>query len=116
MSNPRASLRGRRVVVAAADPRLVRYVTHVLHEADCRVFQAYDALAAYTLASGVIQVDGDTLINALRRRLPRLPVLHLSAGEQRDREVEANLPPDVPTLEEPFTDGQLLQAVRATLS
>ena len=128
MPNPRVSLRGCRIVVAAADPRLVAYVSHVLTEADCRVFRAYDAQAVAELAlGGTLQVDlvvtnscvgeveGDTLVAALRRHLPRLPVLHISAGTAQDREVAANVPADVPTLEEPFTDEQLLQAVRSLL-
>ena len=128
MSHPRATLRGCRVVVAAADPRLVAYVSHVLTEADCRVFRAYDAQAAAKLALGgalhvdvvvtnscVGDVEGDTLVAALRRRRPGLPVLHISAGTPQDREVAAHVPADVPTLEEPFTDRELLEAVQSVL-
>ena len=128
MPHSRASLRGCRVVVAAADPRLVAYISQVLTEADCRVFRAYDAQSAVELTLGLLQqvdlvvtnscvgeVEGDTLVAVLRRRLPRLPVLHISAGTPQDREVAAKVPADVPTLDEPFTDEQLLQAARSIL-
>jgi DNA-binding response OmpR family regulator len=126
MSHPHVVLQGKRAIVAAAEPGLVGFVTLVLYGVDCVVFRAYDALAAYELAiqlnvdfvvtnSAVGQVEGDTLVRALRRRLPDLPVLHISAGEDRDRKVEAGLPEDVPSLEEPFTDEQLVEAVRSIL-
>jgi DNA-binding NtrC family response regulator len=114
-------------VVAAADPRLVACLTHVLHEAECRVFHACDALTAFELAAGLVQVDlvvtnscvgtveGDILVNALRRKRPQLPILHVSAGQRSDREVEAKIPADVPSVDEPFTDGQILEAVRSVL-
>jgi DNA-binding response OmpR family regulator len=113
--------------VAAADPALVGVVTQVLREAELRVFQAYDAQAAYELAlalradvvltnSCVGTVAGDLLVHALRRDLPQLPILHISAGRAQDRKVEARTPDDVPSLEEPFTGQELLRAVAAVLS
>jgi DNA-binding response OmpR family regulator len=115
------------VVVADEDRDLLAFIVTVLRGSGCRVYAAYDALAAYELVirhrvdlvvtnSCVGQVEGDHLIHALRRTRPALPILHISAGRQQDREVEARIPADVPNLDEPFTAEQLLSAVRALLT
>ena len=114
------------MIVAAADPALVQLLTAVLRDAELRVYQAHDAQAAYELAlelgvdvvvtnSCVGTVDGDILVNALRSRRPQLPVLHISAGRLQDRKVEEHIPPGVPSLKEPFTEQELLQAVATLL-
>ncbi len=114
------------IVVADEDRALLAFMVDTLRESGCRVFAAHDARAAYELVvhyavdvvvtnSCVGQVEGDHLVHALRRVRPTLPILHISAGRQQDREVEARIPLDVPSLEEPFTAEQLLVAVGALL-
>ena len=126
MSRVPTPLRGRQAIVAAADPALVQRVTDVLRAADLRVYRAYDAQATYELAvqlgvdivvtnSCIGTIDGDILVHALRRRLPHLPILHISGGGAQDRLVEARIPEDIPSLELPFSDQELVQAVAAVL-
>ena len=126
MPSDRLPPEGCTVVVADEDRALLAFMVDALRESGCRVFAAYDARAAYDLVaqhqvdlvvtnSCVGQVAGDHLVNALRRVRPALPILHISAGRQQDREVEAKIPADVPSLAEPFTAQELLVAVRALL-
>jgi CheY-like chemotaxis protein len=115
------------VVVADEDPQLLSLMVRTLRDAGCCVFQAYDGRAAYELALALTTVDllitntkmpgmeGPELIRRVREKLPDLPILHIRnqdhpAGPPPDR-----LPANVPTLAEPFTERQLLDAVRQLL-
>jgi len=88
-----------------------------LREAGCQVVKAYDGLACYELAlelpavrllvvnSHLGEMDGPSLIQHFCTELPHIAVLH--TGPDPDHRV----PPDVPTLSEPFNAEQLLPAV-----
>jgi DNA-binding NtrC family response regulator len=122
MTQGPAPREGCTVVVADEDMALLAFMVGALRESGCRVYAAHDALAAYELVaqhqvdlvvtnSCVGHVEGDHLVNALRRVHPALPILHISAGREQDRAVETRIPADVPSLEQPFTATELLAAV-----
>jgi two-component system, cell cycle sensor histidine kinase and response regulator CckA len=91
------------------------------------VFQASDGLAALELSLSLRNVDllitnthmpemnGPQLIRQVRRQLPNLPILSVKNADAEHGGVPDGLPPDVPTLQEPFTAEQLLDAVRPLL-
>jgi DNA-binding response OmpR family regulator len=120
----RALQGGPHIVIADELPPLLDFMVRTLRGADYCVFQAYDGLSAYELTLGLRVVDllitntkmpglsGPELIHQIRRQLPALPILYIrnpGAGPL------ASLPPDVITLEDPFTPEQLLAAVRTLL-
>lgn len=70
-----------------------------------------DLLITNTRMPGML---GPELIQAVRQRLPTLPILYIKNLESPDG-AEKNLPPDVPVLAEPFTSEQLLAAIRPLL-
>jgi two-component system OmpR family response regulator len=90
------------------------------------VFQAYDGLAALELALNLRTIDllitntsmpglnGPALIRRVREQLPTLPILYLKNLDSPEATPEG-LPPDVPTLREPFTAEELMSAVRPLL-
>ncbi|HEY7614919.1 MAG TPA: hypothetical protein VH764_18110, partial [Gemmatimonadales bacterium] len=61
-------------------------------------------------------VPGVDLIRYLRTRLPDLPVLYVANIGRSTPELEAELPPGVPIIREPFTADELRAAVRPFLS
>ena len=83
------------------------------------VFHAYDVLAATQLADSLIEcdllisntkvtnTDGVELIVWLRNKHPDLPIVYLANTGRSTPEIEAQLPPDVPILREPFTEEKL---------
>jgi DNA-binding response OmpR family regulator len=113
-----------RIVVADEDASVVKFVIDTLRRDGNAVFHAYDALSAVQLASSLdvchllitnTQVEGAAsveLIHQLRERLPGLPILYLANLGTSTPEREAQLPPDVPILREPFSGEELLAAVR----
>jgi DNA-binding response OmpR family regulator len=90
------------------------------------VFQAYDGLAALELALNLRTIDllrtntsmpglnGPQLIRQVRKELPTLPILYVKNLDSPEAPPDG-LPPDVPTLREPFTAEQLLSAVKPLL-
>ena len=113
---------GPRIVACHDDRAVLGLVTRTLRAANCRVFEAFDGLACYELAleipalqllvvnSHLGAMDGPTLIEHIRRELPHIAVLHLGPDPER------RLPADLPTLAEPFSAEQLLEAVRPLLN
>jgi CheY-like chemotaxis protein len=113
-----------RIVVADEDPVMVAFVINTLRKDGNAVFHAYDALSAAQLAysldvchllisnTRVEGMPGIDLIRELRLRMPMLPILYLANLGRSSPEFEAELPPDVPVLREPFTEEQLRTAVR----
>jgi DNA-binding response OmpR family regulator len=102
------------------DAAVIGLITRTLRAANCRVFEAFDGLACYELSlafpiqllvvnSRLGAMDGPTLIGHIRTELPHIAVLHVGPDP------EGRLPPDVPTLAEPFSAEQLLEAVRPLL-
>ena len=72
-----------------------------------------DLLISNTRVDGIPGVD---LIRQLRKQVPDLPILYLANVGRSSPELEAQLPPDVPILREPFTADELRAAVRPFLS
>lgn len=60
-------------------------------------------------------MPGVDLIRQLREQLPDLPILYLANIGRSSPELEAQLPPDVSILREPFTADELRAAVRPFL-
>ena len=124
--NP-AAFTGRHIVVADEDPKMVEFLVRTLRDDGHAVFHAYDVLSATQLAIGlescdmvisntkVEGADGVELISYLRKRKPDLPIIYLSNIGRSTPETEAQLPPDVPILREPFTTEELRTTVKATL-
>jgi len=117
-----------RVVIADEDPSVVQFVTQTLRQDGNAVFHAYDALSAVQLAFSLDRCDllisntrveglpGVELIRHLRRRLPEIAILYVANIGRSTPELEAQLPPGVPILREPFTVEELRVAVRPFLS
>ena len=101
-------------------------IVDTLRKEDHCVFQAYDGLAAMELVLSLREIDllvtntnmpglnGPELIRKVREEMPTLPILYVRNLDSPDGAPEG-LPPDVPTLHEPFTAEQLLAAVRPLL-
>ncbi len=115
------------IVVADEDPELLDLMVRTLRDAGYCVFQAYNGRAAYDLALQLKTVDllitntrmpglqGPELIRYVRERLPALPILYVRNGDQPATPPDG-LPADVPILAEPFTERQLMDAVRELLA
>jgi len=102
-------------------------MVRTLRDAGYCVFQAYDGRAAYELSLALTTVDllitntkmpglqGPELIRRVREELPELPILYVRNQDHPAGPLPDGLPSDVPTLAEPFTDRQLLDAVQQLL-
>jgi CheY-like chemotaxis protein len=118
--------KGAHIVCADRNRELSDAMVRTLREDDHCVFQAYDGLAALELCLGLRTIDllitntsmpglsGPQLIRQVRQQLPTLPILYIK-NLNSPSEVPDGLPPDVPTLREPFTAVQLRAAVRPLL-
>jgi DNA-binding response OmpR family regulator len=118
---PLPSNEGRRIVICDYNALLLS-VTGLLRMSGYCVFQAHDGRAAQELCIQLPEIallvlntygtgiDVGDLIRDARAAKPGLPVLHIGS------DIPAGLPPDVPTLPEPFTPDELLLAVQALLS
>jgi CheY-like chemotaxis protein len=116
---------GAHIVVADEKPALLEMMVQALRSADHCVFQAYYGLAALELTLGLKNIDllitdtrmpgldGPTLIRHVRSQLPRLPILYIR--NQGHTSAPDGLPPDVPTLQEPFGREELLAMVERLL-
>jgi DNA-binding response OmpR family regulator len=114
-------------VCADRKRELLEMIVDTLRKEDHCVFQAYDGLAALELAINLRTIDllitntsmpglnGPALIRQVREQLPALPILYVRNLDSPEAPPEG-LPPDVPTLSEPFTAEQLLSAVRPLLA
>jgi DNA-binding NtrC family response regulator len=121
------ALSGRHIIVADEDPKMVDFIIRTLRNDGHAVFHAYDALSAMQLAIGLETCDlvisdtkiegsdGVELIQYLRGRMPTLPIIYLANTGRSTPEAEAQLPPDVPILREPFTAEKLRSTVAAML-
>jgi DNA-binding NtrC family response regulator len=121
------ALSGRHIIVADEDPKMVEFIIATLRKDGHAVFHAYDALSAMQLAIGLETCDlvisdtkiegsdGVELIQYLRGRMPTLPIIYLANTGRSTPEAEAQLPPDVPILREPFTAETLRSTVAAML-
>ena len=117
---PVPSIEGRRIVICDYNA-LLQSVTGLLRMSRYCVFQAHDGLAAQELCIELPEIsllilntygtgiDVGDMIRRVRIAKPYLPVLHIGSA------IPAGLPPDVPTLPEPFTPDELLFAVQALM-
>jgi hypothetical protein len=117
---PIPSSQGRRIVICDYNALLLS-VTGLLRMSRYCVFQAHDGLAAQELCIELPEIsllilntygtgiDVGDMIRRVRIAKPCLPVLHIGSA------IPAGLPPDVPTLPEPFTPDELLFAVQALM-
>ena len=111
---------------ADRDRQLLDMMVDTLRREDHCVFQAYDGLAALRLILNLREIDllitntsmpgmnGPELIRQVREKMPTLHILYVKNLDSPDGAPEG-LPPDVPTLSEPFSAEQLLAAVRPLL-
>lgn len=119
---------GRHIVVADADPIVVKLVIDTLREAGHAVFQAYDGLSAVELVYSLNRCDlvisntnvggvpGIDLIHQLRRDFPELPILYLANLGFTSAATEAELPEGIPIIREPFTAAELREVVADLLA
>ena len=119
MSTPDLGYHARRIVVADEDRQAVDFIIKTLREDGHAVFHAYDVLSATQLVNSLIEcdlllsdtkvanADGVELIVQLRKNHPALPIVYLANTGRSTPEIEAQLPPDVPILREPFTAAKL---------
>jgi CheY-like chemotaxis protein len=118
---------GRYIVVADEDRAVTNFVTETLLGDGHAVFMAYDGVSAAHLVLGLKICDllisnsrvsghpGVELIRELRQHLPRLPILYLANNERSTPTLERGLPGNVPILREPFSEGELRDAVKDLL-
>lgn len=116
-----------RLLVVSDAPPLGAAVTDVLAAEGYEIIRARDAATAVVMvgSGGVDALLTSTrtlppttcdLIAGLRAHRRVLPALHLSDAPGGDEAVDVVWPPDVHVLRRPFTDAELLQAVRALFS
>jgi CheY-like chemotaxis protein len=113
-----------RVVVSDDDPLLLARLVQMLRDAGHVAFAAYDGLSALELAELIPDldllvtntrlgnVDAPELLRRVRSAKPWLAILHVG-----DPLPDATGPlAGVPTLREPFTSGELLEAINRLLA
>jgi CheY-like chemotaxis protein len=123
MSSPlSAPRRGLRIVVTDDDPKLLSAIVQILSDAGHNVFAAYDGLSACELAEYIPNLDlvisntrmrtlkAPELIDRVRSAKPWLAILHL--GDP----LPSGPLTGVPSVREPFTAGELLDAISALLA
>ena len=126
MSSPDSVGKGRRILVADEDPKVVEFIIKALRADHHTVFHAFDGLSAVELAFALdechlvitnTKVDGlagNELVQILRGRMPHLPMMYV-ANTGSNPAFEATLPRDVPILREPFTADELRAMVTGLL-
>jgi CheY-like chemotaxis protein len=122
-----AEFSGRYILVADEDPAIVRFVVETLRGDGHAVFHAYDGQSAVQLVYAMRQCDlvvsntkvdgmpGIELIRQLRHDRPTQPIMYIANIGRSTPEIEAQLPPDVPIIREPFTADELRAAVLGVL-
>ena len=114
---------GWRILVTDDNPTKLYALTQTLRDAGHCVFAAYDGESALELVMllpdldllitntrlGV--VDGLELMRRTRQLKPGLPILHVAHSQRQDE-----TPKGVPTLHEPFSPQELLQAIAGLIA
>ncbi len=108
----------RTVLVVDDEPSILRMISLVLQELDCRILTAYNAESALEILDSVTPdlviadirlpgIDGVELTRRIKAGVSPAPVLLISAfGEPRDHPGDAFVP-------KPFDNEDLLEAVRS---
>jgi CheY-like chemotaxis protein len=108
------------------DRKLLDVMVSTLRQDAHLVFQAADGHDALEMSLALRKVDllitdthiqgltGPQLILQVRRELPDLPILYIENADEHGG--PDGLPPDVPTLRDPFTAEDLLGTVRSLLN
>jgi two-component system, cell cycle response regulator CtrA len=128
MNSPALSrFTGRHILVADEDPTVVAFVIHTLRSDGYAVFHAYDAQSAIELVyalgdcalvisnTKIAGLPGVELIRQLRRDRPNQRIMYLANIGRSTPDTEAQLPPDVPILREPFDAEELRGMVSGLL-
>ncbi len=129
MSSPPAvaPFTGRYVLVADEDPSIVAFVIRTLRNDGHAVFHAHDGRSAVELVYALRKCDlvisntmvdgmpGIELIRQLRHDRPTQPIAYIANIGRSTPEIEAQLPPGVPIIREPFTADELRKAVAPLL-
>jgi CheY-like chemotaxis protein len=114
--------------VADEDPAVVALIITALRQDGHAVFHAYDGRSAVELVYAMRQCDlvisntrvdgmpGVDLIRQLRHDRPGQPIAYIANVGRSTPEIEAQLPPDVPILREPFTADELRTTVATLLA
>ena len=117
-----------RIIIADEDPSVAQRVVQTLRKDGNAVFHAYDALSAVQMVFSLDRCDllitntrvegmaGIELIHQLRARMPDLPILYMANIGRSTPELEAQLPPGVPILREPFSAEELRAAAHSAWS
>jgi two-component system OmpR family response regulator len=123
-----AHFTGRYILVADEDPAVVAFVIRTLRQDGHAVFHAHDGRSAVELVYAMRTCDlvisntkvdgmpGIELIRQLRHDRPEQPIAYLANVGRSTPEIEAQLPPDVPIIREPFTADELRAAVAPLLN
>ena len=111
------------IIIADADSKVAEHALTTLREAGHAVFHAYDLMSAIQLATSLNRVDvvltntfvvggpGIELVHQLRALMPRLPIVYLASNRLSTPAIEAELPPDIPILREPYPPDEMRNLV-----
>lgn len=111
------------IIIADADSKVAEHVLTTLREAGHAVFHAYDLMSAMQLATSLNRVDvlvtntfvmdgpGVELVHLLRAQMPKLPIIYLASSRLSTPAIEAELPPDIPILREPYPADEMRSLV-----
>jgi two-component system OmpR family response regulator len=122
-SSTSADFTGRYILVADEDPSVAAFMIRTLRDDGHAVFHAYDGRSAVELAYALRECDliisntrvdgmpGVELIRQLRQDRPAQALLYIATIGRSTPEIESRLPSHVPILREPFTAGELRNAV-----
>jgi DNA-binding response OmpR family regulator len=109
------------------DPAVVAFIIRILREDGHGAFPAHDGQSAIELVYSLRRCDlvisntmvngtaGIELIRQLRHDRPSQPIAYIANIGRSTPEIEAQLPPDVPILREPFTAEELRATVAPLL-
>ncbi len=113
------------VLVVEDEPAIRSLYGRILAEAGFQVAAAVDGLKGLEMAlatsfdvivtnSRMPLLNGEQMVAAIRRQRPHQAILHVSGSHGASARPD-HLPSDVPTLYKPFSQEELLEAVRSVM-